>query len=156
MPLWVQHLLVVSYKASPVFHADCVIIGLPCGQGQLSRIGKVQCDWLSLGKECCLRLSRHLWGGMKTSSPKKPVWQATLEGPTRDIDWYFEKGIKQQSLIRWWRADTGELTKKQRQRTDPFFPDCHAFNPFAPRDFAEKRVLKLFEWFSGLCRAIKS
>ena len=30
------------------------------------------------------------------------------------------------------------------------------FNPFAPRDFAKKRVLKLFEWFSGHCRAIKS
>ena len=29
-------------------------------------------------------------------------------------------------------------------------------NPFAPGDFAEKRVLKLVEWFSGLCRAIKS
>ena len=30
-----------------------------------------------------------------------------------------------------------------------------AFNPFAPGDFAEKRVLKLVEWFSGHCRAIK-
>ena len=30
------------------------------------------------------------------------------------------------------------------------------FNPFAPGDFAEKRVLKLVEWFSGHCRAIKS
>ena len=29
-------------------------------------------------------------------------------------------------------------------------------NPFAPRDFAEKRVLKLVEWFSSHCRAIKS
>ena len=29
-------------------------------------------------------------------------------------------------------------------------------NPFAPGDFAKKRVLKLVEWFSGLCRAIKS
>ena len=29
-------------------------------------------------------------------------------------------------------------------------------NPFAPRDFAEKLVLKLVEWFSGHCRAIKS
>ena len=29
------------------------------------------------------------------------------------------------------------------------------FNPFAPGDFAEKRVLKLVEWFSGHCRAIK-
>ena len=29
-------------------------------------------------------------------------------------------------------------------------------NSFAPGDFAEKRVLKLVEWFSGHCRAIKS
>ena len=28
-------------------------------------------------------------------------------------------------------------------------------NPFAPGDFAEKRVLRLVEWFSGHCRAIK-
>ena len=32
----------------------------------------------------------------------------------------------------------------------------YLFNPFAPGDFAEKRVLKLVEWFSGHCRAIKS
>ena len=32
----------------------------------------------------------------------------------------------------------------------------YALNPFAPGDFAEKRVLKLVEWFSGHCRAIKS
>ena len=30
------------------------------------------------------------------------------------------------------------------------------FNPFTPGDFAEKRILKLVEWFSGHCRAIKS
>ena len=29
-------------------------------------------------------------------------------------------------------------------------------NPFAPGDFAEKRVLTLVEWFSGHCRAIKT
>ena len=29
-------------------------------------------------------------------------------------------------------------------------------NPFAPGDFAENRVLKLVEWFSGHSRAIKS
>ena len=29
-------------------------------------------------------------------------------------------------------------------------------NPFAPGAFAEKRVLKLGEWFSRHCRAIKS
>ena len=56
-------------KAFPVFHADRVIIRLPCGQGQLSRIWKVHCDWLSLGKECYSRLSRRLWGGMKNELP---------------------------------------------------------------------------------------
>ena len=30
-----------------------------------------------------------------------------------------------------------------------------SINPFAPGDFAEKRVLRLVEWFSGHCRAIK-
>ena len=30
------------------------------------------------------------------------------------------------------------------------------FNPFAPGDFAEKRILKLVEWLSGHCHAIKS
>ena len=34
--------------------------------------------------------------------------------------------------------------------------DLKVINPFAPGDFAEKRVLKLVEWFSGHCRAIKS
>ena len=32
----------------------------------------------------------------------------------------------------------------------------HMVNPFAPGDFAKKRVLKLVKWFSGHCRAIKS
>ena len=31
-----------------------------------------------------------------------------------------------------------------------------SFNPFALGDFAEKRLLKLVEWFSGHCRAVKS
>ena len=58
-----------GHKAFPVFHADGVIIGLPCGQGQLSRIWKVQCDWLSVGKEC------FCWAGVcgegrNMSSPK--------------------------------------------------------------------------------------
>ena len=52
------------------FHAHRVIIGLPCGQGQLSRIWKVQLDWLSMGKECCSRWNRHSWGGMKYEFPK--------------------------------------------------------------------------------------
>ena len=39
---------------------------------------------------------------------------------------------------------------------DQFGEFVSGFNPFAPGDFAEKRVLKLVEWFSGHCRAIKS
>ena len=58
-----------GHKAFLVFHTEQVIIGLPCGQGQLSRIWKVQCDWLSLGKECCSRLSRRLSEGMKDELP---------------------------------------------------------------------------------------
>ena len=34
--------------------------------------------------------------------------------------------------------------------------DKFRLNPFAPGDFAEKRVLKLVEWFSGHCRAIRA
>ena len=32
----------------------------------------------------------------------------------------------------------------------------HTIKPFAPGGFGEKRVLKLVEWFSGHCCAIKS
>ena len=54
-----------GHKAFPVFHAGRAIIGLARGQGQLSRIWKLQSDWLSLGKEFCSWLSRHSWGGIK-------------------------------------------------------------------------------------------
>ena len=57
-------------------HADRVSIGLPCGQGQLSRIWKVQRDWLSVAKECCPLLSRRLWGGKKY---ELPAWEASFE-----------------------------------------------------------------------------
>ena len=49
-----------GHKPFLVFRVDREIIGLPNGQGQLSRIWKVQCDWLSLGKQCCSGLSRRL------------------------------------------------------------------------------------------------
>ena len=39
-----------GHKSSPVFHADRVIIGLPCSQGQPFRIWKVQFDWAKSGK----------------------------------------------------------------------------------------------------------
>ena len=35
-------------------------------------------------------------------------------------------------------------------------PVSKGINPFAPGDFAEKRDLKLVEWFTGHCHAIKS
>ena len=43
---------IIVDKAFLVFHAGGVIIGL-------------QCDWLSLGKKCCSRMSGRLWGGKK-------------------------------------------------------------------------------------------
>ena len=81
------------------FHADRVIIGLPCGQGQLSRIWKVQRDWLSVGKECCPLLSRRLWGGTillhfiwntvktpcATTSHKRPLIQSTKIFPVKAL-----------------------------------------------------------------------
>ena len=55
---------------------DRGIIGLPCGQGQPSRIWKAQCDWLSLGKECCSRLSRVVGRDEIRAPLKTPVWEA--------------------------------------------------------------------------------
>ena len=43
----------------------------PAGQGQPSRIWKVQCDWLTMEKECCSRLSRLLGEGTKYELPWK-------------------------------------------------------------------------------------
>ena len=37
-----------------------------------------------------------------------------------------------------------------------FVKNGQNINPFAPGDFAEKRIFKLVEWFSGHCHAIKS
>ena len=55
---------IIGHKTFPVFHADRVILsGNPAGQVQPSRIWKVQCDWLTMGKECCSQLSRLLWEG---------------------------------------------------------------------------------------------
>ena len=58
-----------GHEGLSAFHADRVIIGLPCGQGKLSRIWKIQRDWLTVGKECCPRLSSRLWGGTKYELP---------------------------------------------------------------------------------------
>ena len=47
-----------------------------------------------------------------------------------------------------------DITKKNLNRSKKVI--AFSVNPFASGDFAEKRVLKLVEWFSGHCRAIKS
>ena len=47
-----------------------------------------------------------------------------------------------------------EVTGSRKLKNGLVIPGT--FNPFAPGDFAEKRVLKLIEWFSDHCRAIKS
>ena len=48
-------------------------------------------------------------------------------------------------------------TQKWPIANDLINPWCGGvFNPFARGDFAEKRILKVLEWFSGHCRAIKS
>ena len=48
----------------------------------------------------------------------------------------------------WFIENSDQNIQQQKQ--------LEKLNPFAPGDFAEKRVLKLVEWFSGHCRAIKS
>ena len=51
----------------------------------------------------------------------------------------------------------GEVDNILRDLLNSSYPKKAEFiNPFAPGDFAEKRVFKLVEWFSGHCRAIKS
>ena len=50
----------------------------------------------------------------------------------------------------------GLYTRNEIAATLQHYAVWITFNPFAPGDFAEKRVLKLVEWFSGHCRAIKS
>ena len=48
----------------------------------------------------------------------------------------------------WFIENSDQNIQQQKQ--------LEKLNPFAAGDFAEKRVLKLVEWFSGHCRAIKS
>ena len=54
-----------------------------------------------------------------------------------------------------WNTQTHEMDRNPpitNHKPWPFEP----VNPFTPGDFADKRVLKLVEWFSSHCRAIKS
>ena len=117
--------------------------------------------WLAkLGKGTLSSVEQAFVGRDEKRAPvKKPVWQATLEAlPTRDIDWYFEKGIKQQSLIRWWCADTEfelETDKKIKTKNWPFFPTCHTLKTCMVRVSESKIIFKWSEekqkllWVSG-------
>ena len=63
----------------PVFHTDRVIIDrLTRGQGQPSRIWKVQYDWLSLGKGLLLSVEQALAGRNEIRTPLK------IKTPARD------------------------------------------------------------------------
>ena len=58
-----------------------------------------------------------------------------------------------------WELIFADLWKNRKNKNPQKFLATRyllLLNPFAPGDFAEKRVLKLGEWFSGHCRAIKS
>ena len=44
-------------------------------------IWKVQCDWLSMGQECGLRLSRRLWGGMRNDLHEKRLRGRLVSSP---------------------------------------------------------------------------
>ena len=61
-----------------MFHADRVIFRLPCGQGQLSRIWKVQCDWLSMGKGMLSSVEQAFVGRNEKRAPLKThAWEAS-------------------------------------------------------------------------------
>ena len=49
------------------------------------------------------------------------------------------------------RSRASQLSRINKERFQNWY-----FNPFAPGDFAEKRVLKVVEWLSGHCGAITS
>ena len=84
---------IIGHKTFPVFHADRVILsGYPAGQGQPSRIWKVQCDWLTMGKECCSRLSRLFWEGTKYELPWKHLCGRLDQN----------RGVKSLAFLRGW------------------------------------------------------
>jgi len=68
---------IILLKAFLVFHAGGVIIGLPCGQGQTSRIWKVQCVLAKLGKEMLFSDERAFVGRKEIRALlKTPTWEA--------------------------------------------------------------------------------
>ena len=63
-------------KAFPVVRADRVI-RLPCSQGQLSRIWKVQCDLLSVEKKMLSSVENAFVGRDENHALlEMPVWEA--------------------------------------------------------------------------------
>ena len=64
-----------------MFHADRVIIGLPCGQGQFFRIWKVQNTLAKLGKRMLFSVEQVFVGTDEIQAPlKTPAWEAMKSG----------------------------------------------------------------------------
>ena len=80
--------------------------------------------------------------------------------PFLDILGYLKNTHKNPKFGRVRQVQSGNLVGNSLDGTCLTLPNLGFlwvfFNPFAPGDFADKRVLKLLEWFSGHCRAIKS
>ena len=112
-----------------MFRAERVIIGSPCGQGQLFTIWKVQCDWLSLGKECYSRLSRCLWGGTKHELPQKRLRGRLTDPLFTCKTGYIYNLADRRSAIN--RQEGGKAASKVVLRLSPFpFRLLPTFLPF--------------------------
>ena len=89
---------------SVVFHADRVVIRFPCGQGQLSRIWKVQIIWLAKhGKGMLSWVEQAIVGRDEKRAPlKTPVWEARASGePWLMIIMKKAKRIKSKKYCHW-------------------------------------------------------
>ena len=84
-------------------------------------------------------------------SNKVRIWRTGRHTPTKNSHEY-PPGLRA-SLLGGGGPQVGEVTRGGSPHLS-CKPD--QINPFAPEDFAEKRVLKLVEWFSGHCHTIKS
>ena len=102
-----------------------------------------KCIWVAIPVEAILHwyacdADRRAYGHMTTSLPKFLGWT--------DHQIFLAMGFHLLCPNYCQRASQAKMVGLQGGQ----------LNPFAPGDFAEKRVLKLVEWFSGHCRAIKS
>ena len=70
------------------------------------------------------------------------------------INIYTSNKSAKQSLF--FQALSEFISDEEYQETNCKISTGGDFNPFAPGDFVEKRILKLVEWFSVHCCAIKS